>query len=96
MSTVEHWTTALPLAGFTVSAIQTELIAAIGKHGFDRTPFNPDLSDQDKLVVLVEEVGEVARALTYDQGDREHLTHELIQVAAMAASWAQSLDTREG
>ena len=48
--------------------------------------------DTTKLVVLVEEVGEVARAMTYDNGDRGQLVRELLQVAAVAAGWAQALD----
>ena len=32
------------------------------------TPYNHALSDGGRLVVLAEEIGEVARALTYDEG----------------------------
>lgn len=42
-----------------------------------------------KLAVLVEEVGEVAKALLeHDDGD---LRDELVQVAAVAVAWLESL-----
>lgn len=83
--------TTLPLDDITISAVQAAMIAAIDKHG-QRTPLNPHILNPDKLVVLVEEVGEVARACTYDEGDHDALIKELVQTAAMALSWAQSLD----
>lgn len=55
------------------------------------TPRSWRVDDAGSLVVLVEEVGEVARALTYDEGDRDNLARELIQVATMAAAWAERL-----
>jgi NTP pyrophosphatase (non-canonical NTP hydrolase) len=88
----------LPLDNITIAAVQAAMIAAIAKHG-DRTPLNPDMSHPEKLVVLAEEFGEVARACTYDEGgDDNALIRELVQTAAMALSWAQSLDWpgREG
>jgi NTP pyrophosphatase (non-canonical NTP hydrolase) len=62
---------------------------AIGKHGYQNTPAWPYMSDKDRLVILVEEVGEVARAMTYDEGNEIKLLEELIQVAAMALMWAE-------
>lgn len=82
----------LPLDDLTISAVQAAMMAAIAKHG-DRTPLNPRMHDMEKLPVLVEEVGEVARAMTYDEGGRDALIKELLQTAAMALSWAQSLDS---
>lgn len=68
--------------------ITEELSSAVQKHGLDRTPMNPKMDPNVAFVILVEEVGEVARALTYDNGDPEALASELIQVAAMAtAMW---------
>ena len=53
-------------------------------------------SGYQRLAILVEEVGEVAHELTYDQGGRDgrrdELVKELIQVAAMAASWIEHLE----
>lgn len=61
-------------------------------HGL--TPRSHKVGDLSSLVILVEEVGEVARALTYDEGDPDHLYAELVQVAAMAAAWAERLGIR--
>lgn len=85
----------LPLDAVTISAVQAEMVAAITKHGHDLTVLSPMVPDVDKLVVLVEEIGEVARALSYDQGSTQALIRELLQVAAVAAGWAQALDERD-
>ena len=66
--------------------INGELVRAIDKHTFDATPMNPFKDLRDSYIILAEEVGEVARALTYDEGDADNLEHELIQVAAMAVA----------
>ena len=42
-----------------------------------------------RLAALVEEVGEVARAL--QEGDYENLAVELVQVAAVAVAWVEAL-----
>ena len=42
-----------------------------------------------KLAILVEEVGEVARDLC--DGDLAHIETELIQVAAVAIAWLESI-----
>lgn len=82
------------MAAFDAAArmAREEILRAIRKHGIRRTPLSTDPTDAAmKLAVLVEEVGEVASALTYDRGDRENLKAELIQVAAMALAWAASI-----
>lgn len=71
-------------------AIDIEFDHAYRKHN-GRTPRSWGVGDHNSLVVLVEEVGEVARALTYDEGDEDKLAAELIQVATMAACWAERL-----
>ena len=48
-----------------------------------------DVPEPIKLAVLLEEVGEVARALL--EGDREGLANELEQVAAVAVAWREAL-----
>jgi NTP pyrophosphatase (non-canonical NTP hydrolase) len=53
---------------------------------------NPTVSDDAKLAVLAEEFGEVARALLEGDGLRE----ELIQTAAVALAWAESLTYIDG
>jgi hypothetical protein len=50
---------------------------------------NPGMELWERMAILFEEAGEVARACTYDQ-DGE-LLKELIQTAAMAASWAEAI-----
>ena len=59
------------------------------------------MTDAEKLAVLTEEVGEVAReVLTQDGrrlardsiGTRAALREELVQVAAVAVAWVEALD----
>lgn len=49
----------------------------------------PDCPDSLRLSALVEEIGEVARAL--HDGDLENLAVELVQVAAVAVAWREAL-----
>lgn len=70
--------------------IDFEFDRAYKKH-HGRTPRSRQVSDGESLAILVEEVGEVARAMTYDEGDVNQLATELIQVATMAAAWAERL-----
>jgi hypothetical protein len=65
---------------------------AIDKHGFENTALNPKVSNEVKLVILAEEFGEVARAMTYDNGSVEDLKKELVQVASVAMLWRESLE----
>ena len=78
----------------TIAAVHAEIIRAQVKHGWRNTPLNPERTDEANLPVLVEEVGEVAKAMTYDNSDSDLLVKELIQVAAMALAWAQAVDER--
>jgi hypothetical protein len=52
---------------------------------------DPKVPELRKLPVLMEEVGEVAAELQGDATERERLYNELIQVAAVAVAWAESL-----
>jgi hypothetical protein len=63
-----------------------EMKRAHEKHGPD-SMLSPGKDRGTRLAILMEEVGEVARAMTYDEGDDENLHDELVQVAAMALSW---------
>lgn len=76
--------TAASTFGNAFGDMATELDRAIKKHGVMQTPCNPAMPDGERLKILVEEVGEVARAMTYDEGDPDQLDKELIQVATMA------------
>ena len=62
---------------------------------WNREPGRWLLSDEAKLVVLVEEVGEVARAI-HDREETDHLREELIQIAAVAVAWAETLSPGAG
>lgn len=79
----------IQLSPETLGAVFAEVLRAQAKHG-DRTPVNPQIGWGAKLAILVEEVGEVATATS--RGDAVELRAELIQVAAMAAAWIESLD----
>lgn len=80
------------LTNDTFDDIEDEIARAIEKHGVDQTPLNPSMAMHEKFIILVEEVGEVARAMTYDEGgSAAKLYEELIQVATMSAAMAQSL-----
>lgn len=63
--------------------------AAAKHHGI--TPYHPGMSDVHRAAILIEEVGEVARALTPDAasptGHAGDLRAELVQVATMALAW---------
>jgi hypothetical protein len=48
-------------------------------------------TDEQRVAALVEELGEVARCLTYDQDHAGNLVEELTQLAALAAAWATRL-----
>jgi NTP pyrophosphatase (non-canonical NTP hydrolase) len=67
---------------------------------FRYTCADAELSDAEKLTILVEEVGEVARQVLCqpyrplvmnDEGSREELKKEVIQIAAIAVNWIRSL-----
>ena len=77
----------------TLQAIQAENIHSQVKHG-DKAMISSDLTNLERLPILMEEVGEVATALTYDarQNGKDKLVKELLQVSAMAACWAQAID----
>jgi hypothetical protein len=98
MSDVQLGTPGLVLSDLTLSAIQAEATRAHLKHG-EHSMLGKKYSSGDRLAILVEEVGEVAHELTYDSGGpgggrRDELVKELIQVAAMAATWVEFLEGR--
>jgi hypothetical protein len=86
------------LSELTLQAIQAEATRAHLRHG-EHSMLSPSYTSGQRLAILVEEVGEVAHELTYDsggpgvgEGRREELVQELVQVAAMAASWIEALE----
>lgn len=73
--------------------VDTEALRGYCIHGPDEWSGSRERGHLEKLPILMEEVGEVANALTYD-GPRDSaavLRDELIQVAAVAAAWADSI-----
>lgn len=82
------------LSPVTLAAVNAETIRAQVKHG-DRSYLGDGLTLTERLAGLVEEVGEVGRAMTYDNDQgKDHLVKELIQVSSVAASWAEWLDSQ--
>ena len=63
-----------------------DTLAAAGRWGGESVA---TISDDRRLRVLVEEIGEVARAL---EEDDSQLRAELVQVAAVAVAWLEALD----
>ena len=69
------------------AAIDAEFARAYAKHR-GKTPRSWDIgnvgadADHAAFVILAEEVGEVARALTYDEGDLDNLLDELNKALA--------------
>ena len=66
---------------------------------FTFTCRSPMMDDNKKLRVLVEEVGEVAEAIDRVESSkaghlpaRDHLRDELVQVAAVAVAWLESME----
>lgn len=78
--------------------MRQEALKAQGR--FEYTCADSGMSDAEKMTVLIEEVGEVAReVLTQDGrrlardtvGTRDALRAELVQVAAVAVAWIEAL-----
>jgi hypothetical protein len=80
----------LPFDDITISALQATMVIALDKYP-DETPLSPNVPDGRKLGILMSEVGEVADAMIANHHNKELMT-ELIQTAAMALAWAQSLE----
>ncbi len=57
---------------------------------FNRAPHYWPAESEEKLAVLTEEVGEVARAIN-DEQRKARLKRELVQVAATAVAWLEVL-----
>lgn len=76
-----------------LNAIEDETLSSWNKHG-DHAMINPKLSTMERLAILGEEFGEVCQSLTYDSGEgKVELKKELIQLATMAACWAETIDS---
>jgi NTP pyrophosphatase (non-canonical NTP hydrolase) len=82
------------LAGTVYADIHEERVKAHKKHGANgNSREDADAMNEEWLPILVEEVGEVAHWFTYDtEKDITELRDELVQVAAMASAWIDSID----
>ena len=86
------------LQGIRNECARQQSLKAAGR--FAHTCRDEEVSDAARAVILMEEVGEVARAvlettnLANDKHDKS-LRKELIQVAAVCTSWVQGMDERE-
>jgi hypothetical protein len=91
-------TTAPVLAQVHMERARQEVLREDGK--FPATCADPSRPDTAKLPVLIEEVGEAARALCEAGGATDvqsaGLRAELVQVAAVAVAWIEAIDAREG
>ena len=74
-----------------INEIRAERQHSIDKHGKNSMEYLKG-SDPAWLAILVEEIGETAKALTYDNKDNENLRDELIDVLAVASSWVEAMD----
>jgi len=65
--------------------------AVLGERIFQVTKWggHRNMSHFEWLAILVEEVGEIARAMLQNEGTR--ISHELIQVAAVAMAWVEDI-----
>jgi hypothetical protein len=86
----------LALSDLTLTAVQAEATRAHLRHGRNSMLYQ-DTTNERRLAILAEEVGEVARALNEyaitGALDETNLEKELIQVAAMAASWVEAINS---
>lgn len=82
------------LSELTLAAVQAEALRAHMKHRMHGgSILDPAMPREQKLAALGEEFGEVCKELTYDQAESKlQLVTELIQVAAVALTWVQSLE----
>lgn len=69
-----------------VQDLQAEAARAHRKHG-SMSLLGDDLRPLGRIGALIEEVGEVAKELTYDGQTEGGLEKELIQTANVALSW---------
>lgn len=76
-----------------IAAALTAREDAHAKHGENSIEAR-EQHDFTLLAILVEEVGEIANALTYD-GPYDNLESELAQVMAVAWAWHDQLQTRQ-
>ena len=82
------------LVGTVYADIHQERVKAHKTHGANgNSREDAEAMNEEWLPILMEEVGEVAHWFTYDtEKDISELRDELVQIAAMAAAWIDSID----
>ena len=83
----------MPAQEYALALVRAERLRQDRLHG-DRTPAGDSLTDGGRLTVLVEEVGEVARAMLDDPSGGRLLAgieDELVQVAAVCVAWLEHI-----
>lgn len=68
---------------------RTDVMAAILAERYRQNKLHPHNTLEDMLAVLIEEVGEVGRAVQHQ--DQVNLEEELVQVAAVCVRWLEML-----
>lgn len=68
---------------------RTEALHSVLVERYRQEELHPDNTLEDMLPVLIEEIGEVGRALQND--DRVNLEEELVHVAAVCVRWLELL-----
>lgn len=76
----------IPLGKRVIDDLQAEVIRSVQLWG-EKAMMNPNMPEEFRLPILVEEVGEVAKAMNENEPE-ENMYTELIQVGAMSLSWA--------
>ena len=71
-----------------IDALKNERLRQEKLWGPDFSNASTTKDDYEKLAVLVEEVGEIAKALM--ENDRDNLFEELVQVAAVSVAWLEA------
>lgn len=66
--------------------VLAEYRSAKSKHG-DRTLDSESNDDRARYMAVAEEVGEIARAMTYDREHAGELVHEIVQLMGLALAW---------
>ena len=74
---------------FIYALLNDEITRAEDLHGV-----NPNLSDEIWMRILVEEIGEVARAI-HENKPSKNIIEELIQVSAVSLRWADERFNRD-
>jgi len=79
------------LGDVLVERLRQETLKQEGR--FPHTCADAEMSDATRLAVLVEEVGEVARALQRGAHDpKQDLRAELLQCSAICVAWIERID----